>query len=49
MRPSRVMIPPTNMFMVIISWKIKKAKIVAITGSPNGNAATIVGETYLTA
>ena len=46
--PARVTPPPKNIFKVIISAKIKYAKIVAIIGSPSGNAATIVGDTYLT-
>lgn len=40
------MLPPINIFNEIYSEKIKNAKTVAIIGSPNGKAATIVGGTY---
>ena len=33
--------------LLIVSWKIKKAIIDAIIGSPKGTEATMVGDTYL--
>jgi len=45
--PTNVINPPKNILIVIASEKNKKAKKVAIIGSPRGNAATIVGDTYL--
>ena len=44
--PTRVTVPPIKILDVIFSEKIKKARIVAIIGSPRGNAAAIVGDTY---
>ena len=47
--PDKIMNPLIKICKLIISSKIKKAIIDAITGSPNGTEATTVGDTYLIA